>query len=89
MINVGGEIGALVLNSASVRSGLEVQIESLSDPTFHTHVYVLPRQIEDQVTYAAVFPSLLAGDYLVREPDGTEGRRVRVVGGEVTQEGWT
>lgn len=89
LVNVGGDAGALVLYADVSRNGLEVYLESISDPMFRTHVWVLPRPGGKEVVYAAVFPSLTEGDYVVLEPDGSPGRRVKVTGGEVAESRWT
>lgn len=88
LVNVGGDVGALVLYAEASRSGLEVYLKSTSEPLFRTHVWVLPRPSGAGVVYAAVFPSLTEGEYLVFEPDGSPGRTVEVNGGEVAESRW-
>jgi hypothetical protein len=88
MIDVGGSIGALVLTAGSERSGLEVEIHPAGDPISKTHVWVLPRETGTKVTHAAIFPSLLEGDYVVLDPAGQPGSTVRIVGGVVTTARW-
>ena len=88
MIDIGGSVGALVLTADSERSGLEVEIHPVDDPGGKTHVWVLPREAGGAVTHAAIFPSLLEGDYVVLGPTGLPGFTVRVVGGVVTTARW-
>lgn len=87
-VDVGENVGALLLRSVSEREGLEVEIVSKGDPARRTHVWVLPRSVGSAVTYAALFPSLVAGTYLVLEPDGTDASEVVVAPGRVTVADW-
>ena len=72
-VDVGEHTGALVLHAPAEREGLEVEIHPVADPSRRTHVWVLPRAGRATV-YAAVFPSLAAGDYAVLDA-GRLGRR--------------
>lgn len=71
-------------------AGKEIGI-SPTDPTTgtpHTHTDVRERQIGAATTYAAVFPSLLEGDYLLEDPRGGPSVQVTVNGGRVAQLDW-
>lgn len=88
IVDVGDHTGALVLTAPAEREGLEVQIHPASDPSRRTHVWVLPRAGRDGTVYAAVFPSLPAGDYTVLEPDGSVATTVAVPPNQVTNAAW-
>jgi hypothetical protein len=88
MVDVGEHTGALVLRAPAEREGLEVEIHPASDPSRRTHVWVLPRAGRDGTVYAAVFPSLPAGDYAVLEPDGSIAQTVPVPPNRVTTARW-
>jgi hypothetical protein len=88
IVDVGEHTGALVLTAPAEREGLEVQIHPASDPSRPTHVWVLPRAGRDGTVYAAVFPSLPAGDYTVLEPDGSVTTTVAVPPNQVTNATW-
>jgi hypothetical protein len=88
VINVGEHLGALVLSSNEERSGLEVEIHPVADPTARTHVWVLPREGRDGVVYAAVFPSLECGDYAILGVDGSIADVVAVPANQVTHATW-
>ena len=88
ILDVGEHTGALVLTAPAEREGLEVQIHPASDPSRRTHVWVLPREGRDGTVYAAVFPSLPAGDYTVLEPDGSVATTVAVPANQVTNATW-
>ena len=63
LVNVGEHTGALILSAPAEREGLEVEIHPVLEPSQRTHVWVLPRAGREGTVYAAVFPSLAAGDY--------------------------
>jgi hypothetical protein len=88
MVDVGEHTGALVLRAPAEREGLEVEIHPAADPSRRTHVWVLPRAGRDGTIYAAVFPSLPAGDYAVLEPDGSIAATVSVPPNQVTNATW-
>jgi hypothetical protein len=88
IVDVGEHTGALVLTAPAEREGLEVEIHPASDPSRRTHVWVLPREGRDGTVYAAVFPSLPAGDYTVLEPDGSVATTVAVPANQVTNATW-
>lgn len=89
MVDVGEHAGALVLTSTRAREGLEVEIHPASDATRRTHVWVLPRLGGGgEVVHAAVFPSLVPGDYTILEPDGTPRCTIPVPANAVTNAAW-
>jgi hypothetical protein len=88
LLDVGEHTGALVLRAPVERAGLEVEIYPASDSSQRTHVWVLPRAGRDGTVYAAVFPSLPAGEYLVLEPDGSVATNVTVPANQVTNARW-
>ena len=90
MVDVGERAGALVLTSTRAREGLEVEIHPASDATRRTHVWVLPacRARRRGRAIAAVFPSLVPGDYTILEPDGTPRCTITVPANSVTNAAW-
>ncbi|MGO9962892.1 MAG: hypothetical protein ACLPUG_05610 [Acidimicrobiales bacterium] len=88
MIDVGEHRGALVLTSSAECEGLEVEIHPVSDASKRTHVWVLERVGPQDRVYAAVFPSLPTGDYVVLAPDGSTALIVAVPPNKVTSARW-
>jgi hypothetical protein len=88
LVDVGEHTGALILTAPKEREGLEVEIHPVSDPSKRTHVWVLPREGGSAIVYAAVFPSLPAGNYAVVEPDGSLTAIVPVPANRVTRAVW-
>ena len=89
LVNVGEHTGALILSAPAEREGLEVEIHPVLEPSQRTHVWVLPRAGREGTVYAAVFPSLAAGDYAVIGPDGSITAVVPVPANKVTTASWS
>jgi hypothetical protein len=85
LLDIGGDIGALVLHLPAAWEGAEVEYrregESQVDHVHRPHVAVVGRPTATGPAYTAVFPELTAGRYLLTLPDGdlvadVEGGRV-------------
>jgi hypothetical protein len=87
ILNIGGSIGALSIVTGSDREELEVEISPVgADPNQHrTHNVVRARRVGAHVIYAAVFPSVPEGDYVVWHDESTPAGTVTVNGGEVAE----
>jgi len=89
MVDIGDGAGALILDAGSEREGLEVLIHPVGNAAAHCHVYVLRRGLPSGPRYAAVFPSLEPGDYVVVGVDGSPGPIVTVEAGQVARAEWS
>ena len=87
-LDIGEHTGALVLKAPAERVGLEVEIHPVLEPSQRTHVWVLPREGRDGTVYAAVFPSLVTGEYAVLEADGSVATTVAIAANHVTNATW-
>jgi hypothetical protein len=87
VLDIGGDVGALVITTGPELAEEEIEISPGVDPTVHrTHNVVHPRRGRDVViAYAAVFPTVPAGDYTVWNQDGSPYTVITVHGGQVTQ----
>ncbi len=89
LVDIGGDVGALVIYAGEELVGREVEIVVAGRETGHpVHNVVRRRRVGAQVVYAAVFPDLPAGVY---EPYGLAGdghQRIPVVGGRITEVDW-
>ncbi len=87
ILDIGGTVGALVITTGPELAEEEIEISPGVDPTTRrTHNVVHPRRGRDVVmAYAAVFPSVPAGEYTVWNHDGSPHTVVTVHGGQVTQ----
>ena len=90
MVDIGGDVGALVIHTPPGLLGTEVELSPVDDGSARTHVAVRERRGRGPVQYAAVFPSLTAGAYNIWHP--AEHRhpvaRVVVTGGDVADFTW-
>ena len=87
VLDVGGDVGALVVVASSVRCGEEIDLIPLADGVPSTHTEVRERVLPEGSVYAAVFPGVPAGLYCLRTADGLEAP-VSVVGGQVAAAPW-
>src|SRR5258707_15866311 len=67
VLDLGPDIGALVLHTPPELDGSEIEISRLAGDAARgrTHSRVRPRHTPGGVQYAAVYPGLAAGDYVV------------------------
>ncbi len=88
VLDVGDDIGALVLLAPASAVGLEIEISPLEEPAHRAHVAVHPRDLGGQEIHAAVFPELPWGRYQLWSPEGDPVLEVSIVGGRVTEACW-
>jgi hypothetical protein len=87
ILELGGTIGALILEAPSALAGHEIEISPSADGP-RTHSLVRERVTAAGVSYAAVYPAVPAGEYTVwREGGGAVGQ-VAIHGGEVSRFRW-
>jgi hypothetical protein len=86
LLDIGGRVGALVVYGDPDDEDLEVFLCPVGAPAHPSHNVVRRRRLGSSVTFAAVFPALDEGEYLVL-PGSTalDGEPVVVVGGRVTE----
>ena len=91
LLDIGGDVGALVVTMPASMLGHEVEVISGSEPAGHhrPHVAVVPRPVAGGTVPSLVFPELVEGSYAL-VPKGTDDVHVRadVRGGEVTTAAW-
>jgi len=86
VLDIGGDVGALVLVTGPELAEQEIEISPGTDaaaPRSHNQVHA--RRWPGGVGHTAVFPSVPAGDYTVWRDDGTPYAIVTIHGGQVTQ----
>jgi hypothetical protein len=93
LLDIGGDIGALVVTTPQELVGTEVEIRprgvTTAGPQHHPHVAVVLRPMGARLVPSLVYPELLEGDYelYVKGTDLVE-LRVSVDGGKVTEAEW-
>ncbi len=90
VLDLGPDIGALVLHTPPELDSREIEISRRADgaPRNRTHSRVRPRHTPGGVQYAAVYPGLAAGEYLVWRDTTTSVMIVTIAGGQVTTAYW-
>lgn len=92
LLDIGGDVGALVLAMPAALAGAEVEARPVDRPAPHhlPHVGVVARPLPAGGTRpSAVFPELPAGTYeLYQRPAGPVRLTVAVAGGSVTEADW-
>ena len=90
VLDLGAGIGALVLHTPRELDGSEIEISLLAGTSLpRTHSRVRQRHMSGPVQYAAVYPSLAAGEYVVWRDATARAMTVTVAGGRVTTAWWT
>ena len=88
VLELGADVGALVLYTPAELDGREIEIspeEAVTGP--RTHSMVRPRHMTNGTRYAAVYPGLPAGRYTVWQGH-TPVAAVTVTGGQVSNCRW-
>jgi hypothetical protein len=88
VLNIGGDIGALILYTGPEFLEAEIEISPVDDDRGRVHTAVHERRVGDRTVYAGIYPELRAGDYRVWADDPGLPDRVTIVGGEVTKLDW-
>ena len=83
LLDIGGDTGALIIYASSARDQAEIEVSPSASEQARTHNVVRVRKAPGGSVYAAVFPALAAGDYVVWRDHGTEAGTVTVHGGQV------
>lgn len=88
MLDIGADIGALVLHTSAAMAGAEIELSAEVPGAPRTHVAVRERVGSGPSRYAAIYPSLRAGRYTVWGTDGDPAGHVSIVGGHVVELNW-
>jgi hypothetical protein len=88
LMEVGGDIGGLVVYTPDGLAGLEIEIARRGDDRPFVHTEVRERQLPDGSIYAGVFPAVPAGEYTLIPVAALPALDVRVEGGHVAELTW-
>jgi hypothetical protein len=97
VLELGQDIGALVLHTPPELDGAEIEISPAAQPARdqaklghgkRTHSQVRRRQMPGGTRFAAVYPGLAAGDYVIWRDASIPVMTVTVDGGQVTTAWW-
>jgi len=87
VLNLGAGIGALVLYTPASMDGQEIEI-SLGSEHRRTHSQVRRRDTERATMYAAVYPDLPTGDYIIWRDHHNQATTATIVSASVTSCHW-
>ena len=83
ILDIGADTGALIIQAAADRDQAEIEISPAGSEQARAHNIVRRREAVSGVVYAAVFPALTAGNYVVWRDAATPAGAVIVHGGRV------
>ena len=83
VLDIGGDTGALVIHAAADRDQAEIEISPAGSHA-RSHNVVRARATGGGTRYAAVFPALPAGDYVVWQDTAAAAGTITIHGGQVT-----
>ena len=81
VLDIGGEVGALVVHTPPELDGHEIDLFPAGSHEPCMHSAVRRREVLGGNRYAAVYPSVIAGEYTLEGSSQT----VQVLGGSVTE----
>ena len=88
VLDIGGELGALIVHTDAAMLGTEVEISPTGEDELRSHKDVLQREINGRAAYTAVFDKVSAGSYTLWVNDRPRARDVAVVAGAVAELDW-
>jgi hypothetical protein len=83
ILDIGADTGALIIHAAADRDETEIEISPADGGQTRSHNIVRRREAVSGAMYAAVFPALAAGDYVIWRNADTPAGTVSVGGGTV------
>ena len=88
VLDIGDDVGALVLYTSVELVGAEIEISPDGEPDRRRHVAVHPRQYPGGTAYAAVYYGLEAGSYQLWAADSSVALTVAIEGNSITEAMW-
>jgi hypothetical protein len=88
VLDIGDDVGALVLYTSAEMVGAEIEISPDGDPHHRQHVAVHARRSPGGTAYAAVYYGLAAGCYELWAADGSVALKVSIEGNTITESLW-
>jgi hypothetical protein len=88
VLDIGDDIGALIVHADPEMHGVEVEISPTGDDRRRSHKEVLERSMGGRPAFTAVFDALTAGTYTLWVAGDARARAVRIKGGEIAELDW-
>jgi hypothetical protein len=89
VLDIGGDVGALILHTHAFMLGVEVEISATDKDDQRSHKEVLEREINGRPAYTAVFDDIREGSYTLWVDDVACERDVVITGGAVSELDWS
>lgn len=89
VLDIGDDIGALILHTHAEMLGVEVEISASGEDDRRSHKDVLEREINGRPAYTAVFDNIREGSYTLWVDDVARERDVIVTGGAISELEWS
>lgn len=87
VLDIGGDIGALVVYTAAELLGTEIEVQRIDGEEDPIHTEVHRRRLGGEEVYAGVFAQLSSGSHRFTSGPGA-GTVVTIAGGSVTELDW-
>src|SRR4029077_18349005 len=88
VLDIGGDVGAIVLQTPHELAGMEIDIFRLGDDRPAMHTAVRARHLPGGHVHAAVYPKVPAGDYVIPAVGALPSLPVTGAGGRVPEITW-
>ena len=85
VLDLGAGTGALIVYTGPDAYRQEIEVSLVSEPQCRTHAAVRERRLVGRTAYCAVYPGLVAGEYIVWRDAATRCATATVAGGAVTE----
>jgi hypothetical protein len=89
ILDIGGQMGALIVHTHADMHGVEVEISASGHDEQRSHKDVLEREINGRPAFTAVFDKVRAGSYTLWVDDLARAREVIVTAGAVAELDWS
>ena len=88
VLEIGEDLGALVVHTNAEMHGLEVEISPAGNDERRSHKEVLERVAGNRAAYTAVFDRLPAGKYTLWTDGIARARGVEIAAGQIAELHW-
>ena len=83
VMDIGGDIGGLIVRLDDSLEGTELPIEFADDPKRDIHTGVWRRSLGGETVVVAVYPELREGSYRIHRGRDHAGAQLQIIGGQV------
>jgi hypothetical protein len=87
-LEIGDDLGALIVHTDASMHGVEIEISAADDVERRSHKQVLERRSGHEPAYTAVFDQLRGGSYTLWTDGVARVRGVEVSGGRIAEIEW-